>query len=84
MVGGEDGVLRCFLDVETGGEGFVAGAGEDDCAGGGGGGEVGEEGGKFMPHFFFERIHLFRAVDLDVGDEGEGVGEVEVFACWGS
>lgn len=49
-VGGEGGVLGCFLDVEAGGEGFGAGAGEDDGAGGGGGGEVGEEGGKFLPH----------------------------------
>lgn len=48
--GGEDGILGGFLDVETGGEGFGAGAGEDDGAGGGGGGEVGEEGGKFVPH----------------------------------
>lgn len=51
LVGGEGGgVLRSFLDVETGGEGFGAGAGEDDGAGGGGGGKVGEEGGKFEPH----------------------------------
>ena len=49
-VGGKRGVLGRFLDVETGGESFWAGAGEDDGAGGGGGGEVGEEGGKFLPH----------------------------------
>lgn len=33
---------------------------------------------------FYESVHFFGAVDFDVGDEGEGVGEVEVFACWGS
>ena len=32
---------------------------------------------------FDKGVHLFRAVDLDVGDEGDGVGEVEVFAGWG-
>ena len=46
----EDGGLGRFLDVEAGGEGVGAGAGEDDGASGGGGGEVGEEGGEFLPH----------------------------------
>lgn len=32
----------------------------------------------------FESIHLFGPIDLDVGDEGEGVGEDEVLAWWGS
>lgn len=31
---------------------------------------------------FFEGVHLIRAVDLDVGDEGERVGQIEVFALW--
>ena len=33
---------------------------------------------------FLESVHFVRAVDLDVGDERERVGEIEVFACWGS
>lgn len=51
-VGGgvEDGVLGGGLEVEACGEGFGAGAREDDGAGGGAGGEVGEEGGEFVPH----------------------------------
>ena len=33
---------------------------------------------------FLESIHFVRAVDLDVGDKGERVAEIKVFACWGS
>ena len=33
---------------------------------------------------FFKSIHLLWAVDLDMGDEGQGIGEVEVLAYWGS
>ena len=33
---------------------------------------------------FYESIHLIWPIDFDMGDEGEGVGEVEVFASWGS
>ncbi len=40
-------------------------------------------GGRGLYLLFFERIHFLRPVDLDVGDEGEGIAEVEVFACWG-
>ena len=50
MVRVDDRILRCFLDVEAGREGFLAGAREDDGAGGGAGGEVGEEGWEFLPH----------------------------------
>ena len=42
---------------------------------------LGDLGGHLL---FFESIHLVWPVDLDMGDEGEGIGEVEVPACWGS
>lgn len=33
---------------------------------------------------FLECIHLLWAVYLDMGDEGERIGEIEILACWGS
>ena len=48
----------------------------------GGGGE--EEGSGWMYILFYESVHFLRAIDFDMGDKGEGVREVEVFACWGS
>ena len=49
----DGGIGGGFLDVEAGGEGFVAGAGEDDGAGGGVGGEKREEGRELVPHSVF-------------------------------
>ena len=37
-----------------------------------------------MALLFFEGVHFVRAIDLDVRDKRERVGEVEVFAGWGS
>lgn len=42
------------------------------------------EGGSGRYMLFFECVHLFWPIDLDVGDEGERVGEIEVSARWGS
>ena len=68
------------MDVEAGGEGARAGAGEDDCADGGVCGELGEDGAEGVDHGFCEGVEFGGAGDFDVGYVGEGEGQVEVFS----
>lgn len=66
------------LDVETGSEGTVAGARQDDGTDVSVDGQLAEDGAQLEPHGPLEGVELLGAVDLDMGYEGTGVGNVEV------
>lgn len=62
-------IIARSLDIEAGGEGAVAGAGQDDDADFRVDGELAEHATQLKPHSFVEGVELGRAVDLDVSDE---------------
>lgn len=66
------------MHIQASSEGLITGAGNDDGAHFGVDGEGVNDGFELEPHGLEEGIHLFRAVDLDMGDEGGGRGDEEV------
>ena len=66
VVGGEEALAGGF-DVQSGGEGFGAGTGEDDGSDGWGVCEVGEDGVEFEPHSFLVLVSFGVFMGLGLG-----------------